>query len=246
VTRPFIAVPAIRSPKVAGLRRSGVAAADKICEAIFRAGGEPFLLPPGDAIHERLRYAHGAVVPGGADVDPASYGQVREERTEDTDPIQDAYDIAFTTALLDLEIPFLAICRGMQVLNVGLGGTLVQHLDETTVTHRQAMHRVTLDAGCATAIVMGGQSFEVSSYHHQAVDQLGDGLRVVGRADDGCIEVLEHCSAPVLAVQWHPEDDADVVPYEQRLFDSIVADADLRRRENATAPTAMARTTQGD
>jgi putative glutamine amidotransferase len=242
VTRPFIAVPAIRSSKMAGLRRSGVVAADKVCEAIFRAGGDPFLLPPGDAIHDRLRFAHGAVVPGGADLDPTAYGQCRDERTEDTDPVQDAYDIAFTTALLDLQIPFLAICRGMQVLNVALGGTLVQHLNETTVAHRQTMHRVTLDVGCATAIVMGGQTFDVSSYHHQAIDQLGDGLRVVGRADDGCIEVVEHRSAPVLAVQWHPEDDADVAPHEQRLFDSIVADADLRRRENSTAPTAMART----
>jgi putative glutamine amidotransferase len=244
VTRPFIAVPAIRSPRIAGLRRSGVVAADKICEAIFRAGGDPFLLPPGDAIHDRLRFTHGAVVPGGSDLDPASYGQTRDEGTEDTDRVQDAYDIAFTTALLDLQVPFLAICRGMQVLNVALGGTLVQHLDETTVAHRQTMHRVTLDAGCATAIVMGGQTFEVSSYHHQAVDRLGHGLRVVGRADDGCIEVVEHRSAPVLAVQWHPEDDADVAPHEQRLFDSIVADADLRRRENATTPTAMVHSTQ--
>jgi len=242
VNRPFIAVAAIRSPRIAGLRRSGVVAADKICEAIFRAGGDPFLLPPGGAIHQRLRFAHGAVVPGGADLDPTTYGHFRDEGTEETDPVQDAYDIAFTTALLDLQIPFLAICRGMQVLNVALGGTLVQHLNETTVAHRRAMHRVTLDAGCATAIVMGGQTFEVSSYHHQAVDQLGAGLRVVGRADDGCIEAVEHRSAPVLAVQWHPEDDADVAPHEQRLFDSIVADADLRRRENSTAPTAMART----
>jgi putative glutamine amidotransferase len=245
VTRPFIAVPAIRSSKMAGLRRSGVVAADKVCEAIFRAGGDPFLLPPGDAIHDRLRFAHGAVVPGGADLDPTTYGQIRDKGTGETDAVQDAYDIAFTTAVLDFGIPFLAICRGMQVLNVALGGTLVQHLNETTVAHRQAMHRVTLDPGCATAIVMGGHTFEVSSYHHQAVDRLGNGLRVVGRADDGCIEVVEHRSAPVLAVQWHPEDDADVAPHEQRLFDSIVADADLQRRENGAYPTAMARTTQG-
>jgi putative glutamine amidotransferase len=242
VTRPFIAVSAIRSPRIAGLRRSGVVAADKICEAIFRAGGDPFLLPPGHAIHDRLRFAHGAVLPGGSDIDPATYGQIRDEGIGETDPVQDAYDIAFATALLDLQIPFLAICRGMQVLNVALGGTLVQHLNETTVAHRQK-HRVTLDAGCATAIAMGAQTFEVSSYHHQAVDRLGDGLRVVGRADDGCIEVVEHRSAPVLAVQWHPEDDADVAPHEQRLFDSIVADADLHR-ENSNAPTAIAHSTQ--
>jgi putative glutamine amidotransferase len=164
-------------------------------EAIFRTEGDLFLLPPGVDIHERLRCAHGAVVPGKADLDPASYGHVRDERTEDTDPVQDAYGIAFTRTLLDLQIPFLAICQGMQVLDVGLGGTLVQFLDETTWTNRQAKHRVTLDAGSATAIVIGGHSFEVSSYHHQAVDQLGDGLHIVGGAD-GCIEVLQHCSGP--------------------------------------------------
>jgi putative glutamine amidotransferase len=243
VTRPFIAVPAIRSPRIAGLRRSGVVAADKICEAIFRAGGDPFLLPPGDGIAERLRVADGAVIPGGADLDPATYGQDRAERTEATDPVQDAYDIAFTTTLLDLGVPFLAICRGMQVLNVALGGTLIQHLTETTVAHRDAMHRVTLDEGCATAAAMGGHSFEVSSYHHQALGRLGDGLRVTGRAEDGCIEVVEHHRAPVLAVQWHPEDDADVATHEQGLFDAVIAAADRRQRPEAAAGV-LAHTTQ--
>lgn len=237
MTRPFIAVPAIRSPRIAGLRRSGVVAADKICEAIFRAGGDPFLLPPGAGITDRLRFADGAVIPGGADLDPATYGQPRAEHTEATDPIQDAYDIAFAAALLDLDVPFLAICRGMQVLNVALGGTLIQHLTETTVAHRGAMHRVTLDDGCATAAAMGGNSFEVSSYHHQALGRLGDGLRVTGRAEDGCIEVVEHHHAPLLAVQWHPEDDADVATHEQGLFDSIVATADRRRHHSGTPAT---------
>ena len=231
MSRPFVAVPAIRSPRIAGLRRSGVVAADKICEAIFRAGGEPFLLPPGDAIGERVRYADGAVIPGGADLDPVTYGQDRHDRTEDTDTIQDAYDLAFVSALLDQRIPFLAICRGMQVLNVVLGGTLTQHLTETTVAHRNSIHQVSLAPGCATAVAMGGNHFDVSSYHHQAIDRLGRGLQAAGRARDGCIEVVEHGSAPVLAVQWHPEDDADTAPHQQGLFNSVVAAADLRRRQ---------------
>lgn len=224
-SRPFIAVPAIRSSKIAGLRLRGVVAAEKICDAVFRAGGEPYLLPPGDAVGERLRYAHGAVLPGGADLDPLSYGHARDSRTEDSDPVQDRYDLAFARALLGRRLPVLAICRGMQVLNVALGGTLTQHLIETTVAHRNAMHSVTLEPGCATAAAMGGNSFEVSSYHHQALDRLGDGLRVVGRADDGCVEVVEHRNAPVLAVQWHPEDDADTAAHQQGLFDSVVAAA---------------------
>lgn len=222
MSRPFIAVPAIRSQTIAGLRRSGVVAAEKVCEAIFRAGGDPFLLPPGVDVHDRLRYAEGAVVPGGADLDPTTYGQPRHARTEGADAVQDAYDIAFVTALVDRGVPFLAICRGMQVLNVALGGTLDQHLPESTVVHRNAMHRVVFDEGSAVATAMGGPGFEVSSYHHQAVDRLGDGLRVTGRADDGCIEAIEHRSAPVLAVQWHPEDDADTAAHEQALFDAIV------------------------
>src|SRR6478752_5480175 len=100
MSRPFIAVPAIRSPKIAGLRRSGVVAADKICDAIFRAGGDPFLLPPGGDIADRLRYADGAVMPGGADLDPATYGQDRDDHTESSDAVQDAYDLAFAVALL--------------------------------------------------------------------------------------------------------------------------------------------------
>jgi len=199
-------------------------------EAIFRAGGDPYVLPPGDGIVGRLRQAHGSVVPGGADLNPAAYGRPRHVRTADFDSVQDAYDIAFVRALIDSRLPFLAICRGMQVANVSLGGTLIQHLPDGPIAHRQCMHRVSLESGCAVAVAMGGTAFEVSSYHHQALDTLGRGLRVVGRADDGVVEVVEHDSAPMLAVQWHPEDNADVAPHQQRLFDAVVARADLRRQ----------------
>jgi putative glutamine amidotransferase len=236
MTRPFIAVPAIRSPRITGLRRSGVVAADKVLESIFRAGGDPYLLPPGDTVEERLRYADGAVIPGGADLDPSTYGgQTRHELTEEGDRVQDAFDIAFARTLLAMGLPFLAICRGMQVVNVAVGGTLIQHLPESGVAHRESMHRITLEAGCATATVMGGTAFDVSSYHHQAIDRLGAGLRAVGRAEDDCIEVVEHQDAPMLAVQWHPEDDAETSGHQQALFDSIVAEADLRRRRSTTS-----------
>lgn len=232
--RPFIAIPAIRSARIAGLRRSGVATAERIVECVFRAGGEPFLLPPGEDVSGRLRYAHGAVVPGGADLDPSVYGQPRFERTGDSDPVQDAYDIAFVRALLDERLPFLAISRGMQVVNVALGGTLIQHIHEDgRVQHREGMHRVPLEPGCATALAMGGRSLYVSSYHHQAIDRLGAGLRVVGRADDGCVEVIEHNTVPLLAVQWHPEDHAHLDPQQQALFDAVVEAADHRMMATA-------------
>ncbi|MDV3130063.1 type 1 glutamine amidotransferase [Mycobacterium sp. 21AC1] len=232
--RPFIAIPAIRSPRIAGLRRSGVVTADCVLEAVFRAGGEPYLLPPGDNVISRLRYAHGAVIPGGADVDPASYGAAtRHPRTTDTDPLQDAYDLEFTRTLLAQGVPFLAICRGMQVVNVALGGTLVQHLTDDATAHRDVVHRVRLDDDCAVAAAMGGAAFTVSSYHHQAIERLGRGLRVVGRADDDCIEAVEHTDCPMLAVQWHPEDDADTADHQQRLFNTVVAQANQRLRQSA-------------
>lgn len=221
--RPFIAIPAIRSPKIVGLRRSGVVTADRIVECVFRAGGEPFVLPPGDDVGPRLHYAHGAVIPGGADLDPSTYGQPRHEKTAESDPVQDAYDIAFVHALLDQRLPFLAIARGMQVVNVALGGTLIQHIHEDgPVPHCEGMHRVPLEPGCATALAMGARTVFVSSYHHQALDRIGAGLRVVGRADDGCVEVIEHNNAPLLAVQWHPEDHADIDRQQQALFDAVV------------------------
>lgn len=227
--RPFIAIPAIRSPRIGGLRRSGVVAAERIVECVFRAGGEPFLLPPGGDAGGRLRYAHGAVVPGGADLDPSVYGQTRHERTAESDPVQDAYDIAIVRALLERRLSVLAIARGMQVVNVALGGTLIQHLDENVpVPHREGMHRVLLEPGCGTALAIGGRTVFVSSYHHQALDRIGAGLRVVGRADDGCVEALEHNSAPILAVQWHPEDNAHRDPQQQALFDAVVQDAEQR------------------
>ena len=227
--RPFIAIPAIRSREIAGLRRSGVVSADRITECAFRAGGEPFLLPPGADLSRRLLYSHGAVVPGGADLDPSVYGESRDPRTGEPDPIQDAYDIAFVRTLLDDRMPFLAIARGMQVVNVALGGTLIQHLDEDgAVPHREGLHTVTLKPGCATARAMGRDSVEVSCYHHQAVGRIGEGLRVAGRAADGCAEVIEHSTAPMLAVQWNPEDNASVSPPQQALFDAVVEAAEKR------------------
>ena len=241
--RPLIAVPGIRSASIAGLRRSGTVAADKILEAIFRAGGEPVIVPPGPGdIARRLTAFDGIVLPGGADLDPATYGAERDPRTEASDPVQDEFDLTTARAVIELELPFLAICRGMQVVNVALGGTLVQHLPDSHIWHRECMHQVWMESGSAVAQAMGGNVVEVSSYHHQAVDRLGAGLQVVGRAEDGCIEVLEHESAPMLGVQWHPEDDADTAPHQQALFDATVERARLAQARRDELGHALVRT----
>lgn len=230
--RPLIAVPAFTSRTVAGLRRAGMVVAERIVEGIVRAGGEPVLIPPGPgAMVERLAGYDGVVLPGGADLDPSLYGARLDPRTDEFDRFQDEFDLSCARACLGIGLPLLAICRGMQVVNVALGGTLIQHLPESSVQHRGAMHPVIMDADCAVAGAMGSATVEVSSYHHQSIDRLGAGLRVVGRAPDGCIEVIEHADMPMLAVQWHPEDNAAEAPEQQALFDATVAAARTDRRE---------------
>jgi len=230
-TRPLIAIPGMRTPQVRGLRREGYVVAQRVADSVLRAGGEPLMLSPGasPAATSRLAVFDGVLVPGGRDIDPSLYtADGRHERTDEPDAAQDAHDLEVTRAAVTMQLPLLAICRGMQMLNVALGGTLIQHLPEDGI-HRDGLHTVDLDEGTAVSRAMGSTTVVVSSYHHQAVDRVGAGLRVTGRATDGCIEVLEHESAPVLAVQWHPEDDADTNASDQALFDRLVDLAGSRR-----------------
>ena len=213
--------------------------AERIAECVLRAGGEPGVLAPADPreVASRLSSFDGVLVPGGRDLDPATYGEPsRHESTDEPDPVQDSADLALLRAVVETGVPTLAICRGMQLLNVALGGTLVQHLDDPEALHRNAFHGVALDPGSRIAAIMGGVRVPVSSYHHQAVDRIGLGLRVVGRADDGCVEAMVHTHANVLGVQWHPEDDAHEAPQQQALFDALVDDARTRTgKARATA-----------
>ena len=232
-TRPLIAIPGMRTPQVRGLRREGYVVAQRVADSVLRAGGEPLMLSPGasPAATSRLAVFDGVLVPGGRDIDPSLYtADGRHERTDEPDAAQDAHDLEVTRAAVTMQLPLLAICRGMQMLNVALGGTLIQHLPEDGI-HRDGLHTVDLDEGTAVSRAMGSTTVVVSSYHHQAVDRLGLGLRVVGRADDGCVEALAHTIASILAVQWHPEEDAHEAPQQQALFDALVADARTRSRE---------------
>lgn len=233
-TRPAIAVIGRRSRKVAGLRFAATVAAEAVCDAVFEAGGEPLVLHGGprqalDGLPGRLASFAGVVVPGGSDLDPAHYGQRPHPRTEPDDPEQDRLDLAVLRAVVARRIPTLAICRGMQALNVVCGGTLDQHLTETSVTHMDALHEVTAEPGSHLASVVGTAPFKISSYHHQAVDRVGRDLRVVARAADGCVEALEHTTADVLAVQWHPEDLAGTSPQDGALFTDLVERARTRK-----------------
>jgi putative glutamine amidotransferase len=139
---------------------------------------------------------------GGNDIDPAHYGQSPDPRLGPLDPPRDVYELDIAWAALERDLPILAICRGMQLLNVACGGTLHQHIDG----HRDVFHPVLADPASRLAHLTGQSAFEVNSRHHQALDQLGDGLVVTARSG----EIIEAAEMPgrrfVLAVQWHPED----------------------------------------
>ncbi|MGV9867127.1 gamma-glutamyl-gamma-aminobutyrate hydrolase family protein [Rhodococcus koreensis] len=224
--RPLIGIASMRSPRVDGLRFSGFTASANVVEAVFRAGGDPVILPPVTSSQQHALHHFSAIVlPGGRDMDPARYhadAGVSDPDHGPYDEVHDAVDLQLARDCIEAKVPTLAICRGLQILNVALGGDLVLDLPESAVPHRSGFHDVKLEEGCAVAHAMGTTTPRVSTYHHQAISRLGQGLRVTGRTDDGCIEAVEHEWAPVLAVQWHPEDDAADNPLEQALFNTLV------------------------
>ena len=199
-------------------------------DAIATAGARPVLLPPcdtaacADTATAVVSALDALVLVGGGDVDPARYGQRPHPATGAVDPGRDSSELALLGAAIDADLPVLAICRGMQVLNVHLGGTLVQHVPDVAghAGHQPAqgcfapMH-VTTEPGTALAKILG-ETATVSCSHHQAVERLGAGLVVSARAPDGTIEAVELPSRRfVLGVQWHPEEDRD-----PRLFEALL------------------------
>jgi putative glutamine amidotransferase len=217
----------MRSSRVRGLRYDGVVAAEAVLESIASAGGDPVVmhaLPVGRML-DRARRFDGLVIPGGADIDPVNYdASLRHEKTEPADMFQDASDIALARSAMFLGIPLLGICRGMQVVNVAGGGSLIQHLGGNSVDHH-VRHAVTLDPLSATAEIVGSSDIEVSSYHHQAVADLAPGFRAAAWAPDGVVEAIESSQYDVLCVQWHPEDDASTSTSDHALFGWLVSRA---------------------
>jgi putative glutamine amidotransferase len=225
--RPLIALPGRRAERVSGLRFSGTIAAEALCEAVWAAGGEPLVVhgpngAPAAELGSRLDRFDGVLMPGGGDVDPRLYGQEPHPEAEPPVRHNDDLDVAVVRTVLDLGLPTLAICRGMQVLNVVLGGTLVQHLPEGPVGHRNALHEVTVAPGSRLHQALRRGRVTVSSYHHQSVDRVAPGLVVTATADDGCVEALEHEAGTMLAVQWHPEDLHRTSPTDAALFADLV------------------------
>ena len=196
-------------------------------DAVVRAGGVPVLLPPVDqdgAATVAVDALDGLLLTGGADVDPARYDAEPGARTRGLRPDRDAWEHALLAAALHRDLPVLAVCRGLQVLDVALGGTLHQHVPDV-VGHDGHLPElgtfgtthVQLRAGTRLAELLGEEA-DVPCHHHQSIDRLAEGLEVVGTADDGTVEAVEMAARPfVVGVQWHPEEGED-----HRLFEALV------------------------
>lgn len=205
--------------------------------AVRRAGGQAAILPPEGEPAGLVERLDGLVLSGGGDIDPSRYGQSRHPELYGVDAERDAFELGLAGEALPRGVPLLAICRGLQVVNVALGGDLIQHLPDVgsnRVRHRAGVgrsvsHTVRVAPGSRLGSVLGAQVVEVSSSHHQAPQRLGRGLKPVAWADDETVEALELDGHPeVLAVQWHPEETAGQDQVQQRLFGWLV---DLARRE---------------
>jgi putative glutamine amidotransferase len=203
--------------------------------ATERGGGVAILLPPQPAggADEVLDRLDALVLTGGADVDPARYGEVPAERTSAPRVQRDEWEMALARGALSRDLPLLAICRGLQIVNVVLGGSLHQHLPDVA---GHAGHQpspgvfgpvdVSTEPGTRTAELIGSR-VRVSCHHHQALARLAPGLEVTGRAEDGTVEAVEVPGQSfAIGVQWHPEEDSE----DGRLFAALVS-AGQRYRE---------------
>jgi gamma-glutamyl-gamma-aminobutyrate hydrolase PuuD len=197
-------------------------------DAVQQAGGRAIVIPPAeDGIEETLAVLDGVVFSGGADVDPSRYGAEPHPETDTPQARRDAGEMALLEAALDRDMPVLAICRGVQLLNVARGGDLVQHLPEELGNddHKQvpgefAVHAVEVKQGTRLASIVGERS-DVTSHHHQGLGRVGDGLVETAWATDGTLEAVEDPDKRfAVGVQWHPEAGDDAA-----LFEALVEQA---------------------
>jgi putative glutamine amidotransferase len=239
MTSPIIGVTTSAERTDKGVDRAFVNAS--YLRAVQRAGGVPLLLTPFHSVESlaRLR-VDGLLLTGGGDIDPARFGEVRHAKTDLISPERDELELErVTRQAIDTGLPLFAICRGLQVLNVALNGTLHQHVPDVfgeSIAHSQGgarsdrTHEVAVEPGSLLASLARSERLAVNSFHHQAIKDLGDGLEPVAWADDKVVEAVELPGARgfVLAVQWHPEELVEHDPAAERLFQALV---DAARRE---------------
>ena len=196
--------------------RTELALGERYLDAVREAGGIPVILAPvaPDAIDSLLGRLDAVILSGGPDLHPSAYGALPHPELGPTEPELDRFELALARAAVTRRLPVLGICRGMQVLNVALGGSLHQHLPDLDggLNHRQVepagqpTHRVTLSRSSRLTKVIGRRYVEVNSFHHQGLHALGKGLEIAGRAPDGHIEAIEVPGRRfTFGVQWHAE-----------------------------------------
>jgi putative glutamine amidotransferase len=229
--RPLIGVTTseLRASALATTRRQGepphpeMALGMTYLRTLDDAGAMPVVLPPVGDADEYLDRLDGICLSGGPDLDPDAYG-ARERHAElgPTEPTLDAFELALLIGALERGMPILAICRGAQALNVACGGTLHQHVPghRQTELATEPTHAVELETRSRLARIVRTRDLAVNSFHHQAVDRLGTGLRVVARAEDGTVEGIEGAGF-VIGVQWH----AETLAQHLCLFEALVAAA---------------------
>ena len=238
--RPVIAVPTYRLAvgRVSGWVSGGFALPENYVHAIRRAGGRPVLVPGGDVdtAEETLAGVDGLLLAGGGDVVPAHYGGLEHPSQYGLDPERDDTELALFETARRIGLPVLAICRGLQLVDVACGGSLEQHLPERLGTAHgdpvgglSATHDVEISPGTRLADAVGGATHleRVTSHHHQGIAEVGDGLVAVSWSPDGLVEAVEpDGDGPwMVAVQWHPEATAAHDKKQQALFDTFVAEA---------------------
>ena len=227
---PLVLVVGRLSAEAKSVRGAAFAAGQGYFRAIERSGGVPLMLPPipalADRIDQLIDRVDALVLHGGGDVDPRHYGEAQSsEKVYGIVAEHDEVELAVVRAALAADLPLLAVCRGMQVLNVALGGSLVQDIGRED--HWFQYHPVELQPGSRIAAALGDVSaMRCHSVHHQSIGRLGDGLSLVGIGADGMPEAAEVDAATwAVAVQWHPEDSAADDSQQQALFDELVRQA---------------------
>lgn len=238
--RPLIAVTGVPivAGGVLGWRQPAVACTAAYLDAVQRAGGDPVIVPPArldePEAGQRLSRFDGLLLVGGGDIDPACYGQEPAPEVSHVNPARDEFEIPLVRAAIDRGTPTLCICRGHQVLNVALGGTLHQHISGRAglFAHRNedgsdgVVHEIRAEPGSRVAKAMGGvERAHTFSHHHQAVDEIGTGLIPVAWSDDGILEAVELDEGWVLGIQWHAEATASSDPTQQAIFEALVREA---------------------
>ena len=226
---PIVAIPARFSSSASAHRHRALSTARALSELVLAAGGEPVTVHPWapdgvvtpEEVGARLSFADAVLLPGGGDLDPTRYAEgTAHDEVYDVDAEQDAFDLAVAQWAIASGTPLLAVCRGMQVVNVALGGDLEQHMDSP---HRHLVHEVRVDPGTSLFDAVGATT-QASCYHRQRVQLLGAGLEPVAYATDGCVEAMVKTDAPgwFLAVQWHPEDTFSADPDQVAVVAALV------------------------